>query len=204
MNKHISLLAFLTAVTCCALSQQPQCAETAALPAWQPDKNLLGSLEAASPIGEYELRSPKGYERQRQQGPDSADAVAWVTPERKDGTRAYVMVGRVEMPAAEIGKYTLEQLLDGFLKSVQRRRKKDWKRSKTERGTINGITFVRARWSGTAAGAKFKMHGFHYLTVVGDKVFQLSSQDVEPHHKKALPLAECSVLTFQKKGDPKQ
>jgi hypothetical protein len=42
------------------------------------------------------------------------------------------------------------------------------------------------------------MHGFNYVAMDGDKVIQLSSQDVAPHHRGALELAETAVLTFKK------
>jgi hypothetical protein len=63
---------------------------------------------------------------------------------------------------------------------------------------VNGIEFLRARWSGTDKATERKMHGFIYVAVVGQQIIQLSSQDVEPHHGAALPVAEAAVQTFRK------
>ncbi len=43
-----------------------------------------------------------------------------------------------------------------------------------------------------------KMAGFTYVALDGTSVVQVSSQDFVPHSNQALPLAEASVLTFQK------
>ncbi len=43
-----------------------------------------------------------------------------------------------------------------------------------------------------------KMAGFTYFALDGGSVVQVSSQDFVPNSDEALPLAEASVLTFQK------
>ncbi len=42
------------------------------------------------------------------------------------------------------------------------------------------------------------MAGFTYFALDGGSVVQVSSQDFVPNSDEALPLAEASVLTFQK------
>lgn len=170
--------------------------------AWQPDKTLLNRLAAPVVVGGYELRPPLGYRLQRQSAPDQGQVLAWVGPARVDGVRPYLMLGIINVPTGEANKYTLEQALDKLLGSIQRLRKQDWQRTRAERGTINGLTFVRASWSGTASGMPFKMHGFSYVTQVGNQVIQLSSQDVEPHDKAALALAQTAALTFKRATHP--
>lgn len=58
------------------------------------------------------------------------------------------MLGIVTVPATEAGKHSVEQILDKFLQGIQKSRGQDWKRTPIELGTINGLPFVRARWSG--------------------------------------------------------
>jgi hypothetical protein len=100
-------------------------------------------------------------------------------------------------PPGEGNPYTLDQVLAKLLAGIERRRK-NWKQSKTEQGTINSVKFARAYWQGTDIETGRPMHGFNYVAMDGDKVIQLSSQDVAPHHRGALELAETAVLTFKK------
>ncbi len=92
---------------------------------------------------------------------------------------------------------TLEAALDSFLGGVQRRRV-NWQRTAPEVVQVSGLTFARARWSGTEPNSGTRMHGLMYVAVDGRNIIQLSSQDVEPHHDAALRLAEAAVLTFQR------
>jgi hypothetical protein len=68
-----------------------------------------------------------------------------------------------------------------------------------ERGQINGLTFMRVYWSGTDADKQRKRHGAMYAGKDGSTLIFISSQDVEPHHERALKLAETAALTFKKK-----
>lgn len=171
--------------------------KTSTAPAWRPDAALLNRLAPVARVGQFELRPPKGYAMQRKPGPGKSEGVAWVSAPREDGTRSYVMLVIAQLPAKEARKYTPEQTLDKMLQGVQARRTKDWKRSATEHGMLNGLPFLRARWSGVAQEAPLKLRGFHYLTVLDGKIIQLSSQDLESNPN-ALKLAEASVLTFKK------
>ena len=100
------------------------------------------------------------------------------------------------LPPEELKKP--EQALDIFMERLSVD-KKEWQLTHTEQGLVNGLRFVRARWSGMHTPTEYKMHGFNYLIVAGREVIQLSSQDVKPHHKEALRLAEASALTFKKR-----
>ncbi len=105
------------------------------------------------------------------------------------------MLLTVTLPHEELKKYNLEQALDELAASHSHRRK-DWARTVTEKGLINGLIFVRTR-NGLDLSTSLKMHGFIYVAILGKTVIQLSSQDIEPHHEEALKLAESSVLTFE-------
>ena len=165
---------------------------------WEPNKALLNRLDSPQDIEEFQLNPPRNYTPHTRLGDYGSKATAWAGPLRRDGTRPQVMVLTVTLPAEEVKQYTLEQILYTFMERLSHRRQ-DWTRTSAEKGTINGLTFVRARWSGTDPNLGRKMHGFNYVTMVGDKVIQLSSQDVEPYAKESLDLAEASALTFKKR-----
>jgi hypothetical protein len=169
-----------------------------AAPTWKPAPALLSRLDAPFTVGRFELRPPKGYVLQRQTGPAQTQALGWVGPARDNGVRPYLMLGIVTVPATEAGKHSVEQSLDKFLQSIQKSRGQDWKRNATEHGTVNGLPFVRARWSGSLPKSPFKVHGFNYVTLVKGQVIQLSSQDVEPDQREPLALAEAAALTFKR------
>ena len=194
MSRHLLILLFAGALTRSVLAQP----EPSASSPWSPDKALLSRLGTPTNVEGFELRPPKGYTFRRMQGSKGMHLFAWVSAPRKEeeGVRGYVIMGVVSLPAKE-KRHAPEEMLDAFLESIQRSRLGDWKRTHTEHGTINGLPFVRARWSGTAREAPFKMSGFNYVCLVGSQLIQLSSQDVESHPE-ALKLAETSVLTFKK------
>ncbi len=105
------------------------------------------------------------------------------------------MVTTLTPPKEEATSYTADQVLDKMLSSIERRRK-DWKRSATQRGTVNGLTFYRAYWKGTDTQTGQQMRGFSYVTQIGNSFFQLSSQDIEPAATTSLALMETMTLTF--------
>lgn len=164
---------------------------------WSANKPLRGQLAQATVIGPYQIQPPKGYTLQSQPGPGDSMARAWVGVPRADGTRPYIMLGTITPPASEAGKYTLSQVSAKLLAGVQGRRK-EWTQKPPERGTVNGITFVRTYWRGVDTVTGLTMHGFSYVAQDRSVFLQLSSQDVEPYHKTALALTEASALTFKK------
>lgn len=165
---------------------------------WLPTPPHLQKLSTKAELGAYQLRVPEGYVLRTQPGPGGAMAHAWVGSPRSDGTRPYVMLTIAAPPPGETNRYTRAQALAKFLEGIEKRRK-HWKQSKAEEGTISGVRFVRAYWHGTEIETGRPMHGFNYVAMDGDTVIQLSSQDVEPHHRGALELAETAVLTFKKR-----
>ena len=164
---------------------------------WLPAEALLSKLSDETPIEGYRLRIPRGYTLQTQAGPPGAIAHAWVGPARADGTRPYVMLSIGSPPLVEATRYTLRQALAKALASVEQRRK-DWKQSDPEEGTIDGLKFMRAYWTGAEAQTGRQMPGFNYAAIDRERVIYLASQDLPPHHKEALQLAEAAVLTFKR------
>jgi hypothetical protein len=108
------------------------------------------------------------------------------------------MVTTARLSADQRSNLSLEQALETFLSSIEKRRK-NWSRTPTEKGRINGTNFVRSRWSGVDLNSEKKMRGFSYVTINNGGLVQISSQDVEPHDKEALGIAEASALSFIKK-----
>ncbi len=174
----------------CVHAEQPR-------PVWTGDPQWRGDLAAEVGLPTFRIRPPRGYTLIEQPGPGGARAFAWKGATRADGTAPYVMVTIATAPPGETKMPTLEAALDTFLDGVRRRRV-DWLRTPGEVGQVNGLTFIRARWSGIEPNSGVRMHGFMYIAIDGRNIIQLSSQDVEPHHDRALRLAEASALTFNK------
>lgn len=174
--------------------QQP-----ATLPDWKVNEASLNQLETASSVDEFSIRPPKGYSLQKRTGPHGSKMAAWAGPPRVDGTRPQVMVMTAMLPPDELKKYNLDQALDELVSSLSYGRK-EWTRTATEKGLVNGLIFGRTRWSGLDLHTGWKMHGFVYVAIVGKTVIQLSSQDLEPHHEESLKLAELSLLTFKSRS----
>lgn len=193
MKKLLFLMGFAALWAIGAIEAAPPLSK---LPVWAPDKALLSQLAPAAIVKGFSLRPPQGYILRQDSGPSSSQVFGWLGPAHEGGTRPYVMLALIPIPPSEAKKYTLPQFLDKTMESVQRRRT-NWKRTPAETGIVNGVSFRRARWSGINTQIGLKMHGFNYVTVVGNQVIQVSSQDVEPHHEQALKLAEASILTFQ-------
>lgn len=167
-------------------------------PNWTPDKNLSDRLGDFVDVEGFQLRVPKQFLPIKQPGTGGSNAIAWTGEERSDGTRPYVMVTTVKLNSEQQSKLSLEQALDTFLNGIEKRRK-NWSQTSAERGKVNGMTFVRAQWSGTEITTDKKMRGFSYVTIADGWLVQISSQDVEPHDREVLELAEAAALTFLKK-----
>jgi len=166
-------------------------------PVWTPDRSVHDRLAAPVRFGAYQIQPPKDYVAQSQPGPEGSTATAWVGAQRTDGTRPYVTVMLLAPPPGEAGAYTPDQVLIKLTDAIARRRT-NWKQTPTESGTVNGHVFVRTRWEGTDPATNRRMHGFNYVARSGTTFVQISSQDVEPYDRAALPLAEASALTFRK------
>jgi hypothetical protein len=168
------------------------------LAVWKPDATFLEQLEPIADVDEYQVRPPQGYSFSPPPAtPPGVKGFAWKGAQREDQTAPQLMIGLVSRPPEEVN-VTVEQYLDNMLEGVKRRRT-NWTQTSPERGQVNGLTFVRARWSGTEPERQSKMHGFMYVAKDGSTFIHISSQDLEPHHEQALMLAEIAALTFKKK-----
>lgn len=189
----------LAAVLAVSLAAGCNCTKSAG-PSWQPDAALLEQLDSPKDLGGYEMRVPKGYT----QLPEPAGAPAgtrvfgWAGVTRPNGTAPTVIGMLISPPPAQAEKTSMEEFLQKALNGVKRRRE-NWTQTTAESGQINGLTFLRARWSGTDPAKNLKMHGFMYVARDGTTFIQLASQDIDPNHEPPLKLAETAILTFKKK-----
>jgi hypothetical protein len=123
--------------------------------------------------------------------------VAWGGSVRPDGTAPMFQLVLVSPPPGQRPP-GVDQFLTSMLDGVRRRRQ-NWSQSPPEWGTINGLAFLRIRWSGTEPSKGWKMHGVMYAAFDGRAFIQLHTQDIEPHHEQALKIGEAATLTFRKK-----
>ena len=159
----------------------------------EPNTTKLGPAES---VDTFSIRPPKGYVAQTRPGPRGSKMTAWVGPQRSDGTSPQLMVLTLQLQPDEMANYKLEQTLEELVGALSVERK-NWKRTATEKGMINGLLFARTRWQGDDVAIGLAMRGFVYVAIAGNKLIQISSQDVEPHYERALRLAESSALTFE-------
>ena len=168
---------------------------------WKPDAKAVKQLGPAVNLGSYTLRIPKGYELQETpQAPAGSKFWAWAGPARADGTKAQLLMNLLPIAPAQreqAKRLTLEQLAEKRIAAIRGQRT-DWKQEKTEKGVINGVTFVRIRWEGTEPRNQWDMRGFVYVARDGDTILYLSSQDLKAPGAQALPLADAAVLSFKK------
>jgi hypothetical protein len=167
-----------------------------ALPTWTPDSAVLEKLDAYQDIDNYQFRPPKGYPSVsgKTLAPGSK-IFGWGGTLRPDQTAPMITVMVVKpMPVQK----PPEQLMQDFLNGIKQRRQ-DWQQSTFERGSVNGLTFLRARWSGTEPTKRWKMHGLMYVAQDGTTLIEISTQDVEPNDKEALKISEAAALTFKRK-----
>jgi hypothetical protein len=147
----------------------------------------------------YQIRVPKGYEFFPPPGnpPAGAKAFGWAGARRADGTAPSLAAMVITLPSGE-KKRSLDEFMRGLLDGVKRRRT-GWTETAIERGQINGLTFLRARWSGADSTSNLPMHGFMYAALDNGTYISLSSQDIDPNYDQPLKLAEAAVMTFKKK-----
>ena len=100
--------------------------------------------------------------------------------------------------AEEATESALESTLRTFQAGISRRRE-NFSLGTVERGMIDGLPFVRARWTGTEPTRKIPMAGVGYVGLHGGRVLYLTSQDAEPHLAEALALGEAAILSFRRK-----
>jgi uncharacterized protein (TIGR03067 family) len=163
---------------------------------WAPDPKQLVQLGPEVDLDGYRVRPPAGYKPvAAPDAPVGMMMTAWAGVKRADGTRPMFEVTIQEAPPGETMPAPSEAL-DTQLSSIEARRT-SFHRNVAESGFIGDHPFRRARWDGRMKKTNEKMHGFCYATTDGRKVVLLMSQDVEPHEKQSLAIAEAAAQTFR-------
>ena len=170
-----------------------------ATPDWKSDATLSDKLSAPQMFGTLTLRPPLGYRPQVGRTPNhEIVARAWVGDAREDRTRPYISLRAVPKgDASTAARLTPARVLTNFEADVKRKRTQ-WQETPIEYGAIGGMAAVRAHWTGTDTANGAKMAGFGYVLAVPEGFVYISSQDVEPYTKTALPLAEAAALTVRR------
>jgi hypothetical protein len=100
-------------------------------------------------------------------------------------------------PAVDASDTSTRDVIDKMFAGFKRQRD-SWNETGWEEGEINQIPFVRKRWDGVDRRHQKMMYGFGYAAKIENQFVFIHSQDVEPHHEIALPLAEAAAMTFRK------
>jgi hypothetical protein len=197
--QSMAVFTFLLAISAIDAAAQ----RTKPTDSWKPDAALLKQLEAPIKVGDYSIRIPKGYEKQQPNTPtpEGVSVWGWTGAPRRDGTKPSITMMIMTPPPAQreqIKAMTLEQVAGRFIEG-QKRQRTNWKIEASEKGTVNGLSFVRMRWSGVNPAQNMEMRGVLYVARDGNTLIQMASQDPTAHSKQTLALAEAAVLTFKQK-----
>lgn len=187
------LLALLALLPGAALAQE----------AWTADEVMSRSLDQEVLLGDAALRPPRGYELESASEEKDGlrlSSVTWSGPRRADLTAAVFQVNVIApLAGAEPSVPTWASLENAVLQMTagEKRIHSGFERSKLERGTINGVRFVRTRWSGVQLRSGNRIKGFTYCAEVGGLLFTLVARDTQPHDKQSAALAEAAVMSFR-------
>jgi hypothetical protein len=167
--------------------------------AWTPDPKMLVHLrEEPFDLSEtkYTICPPKDYQFERRR--DDGNRYSWKTEIRdSDTTYAKIDVIFLSMPQEMQGQ-SLEALLNYWSRN-DKLRYSEFSRAPLEYGTINGMKFMRSRFSGLRTGiVKFQEEIITYLMLDGNNLVGIEINDVDPHHKETLPILEAAALTLKR------
>ncbi len=170
-----------------------------ALPQWSPSPTLLKKLGGPTSVEGYLLQVPESYEHVIPTAgtPDGVNSYFWVGPGRKDETHPLLMLVLLVPPIAQPQSWSLNQIAAEMLPEIKALRR-DWTQTPPEAGIIQGMKFVRIRWTGMDRKEKRKMQGWIMVAREGDTFIELSSQDVVPYAEQTLALAEAAARTFKR------
>ncbi len=180
-------------------------APAAAQDAWVADEGLSSKLAKGVLLGDVILRPPKGYELQSDSKDEAGvrySTVAWTGPRRPDLTAAVFQVSVVAPVTPEPGPSRaptwaeLENVVLSLLEGDERLHT-GFQRGKLERGTVNGIRAVRARWDGIQKQSGMRIVGFAYVMDHGGMLFMLSGRDAKEHATGSNAIGEAAALSLR-------
>jgi hypothetical protein len=180
-----------------AITTESATVNPSGLASWLPESSMESLLAAPEVSEGVSIRPPTGYIGMVPPGaPPGVFVKGWKGALRPDNSSPSIQLNVFSPPATNTipdAETAMRKMLDGI-----KRNRNNWTESEVSRGTIQGIEFLRKTWTGESKPGGIKMRGVMYLAKQDDKVFQVSSQDVEPHAEEALKLAESSLRTFAK------
>jgi hypothetical protein len=130
-------------------------------------------------------------------GPESASrgpmqSFAYARPSIEPGVKALFQVTVVSIPPEGRGD-SLEKLLSGMLRGVERRRS-GFKKTEYVKGTLGSAESLSVDWEGVGEGHAMK--GRMICTVSDGRVFCVHYQDLAGAWGKSLPDVERALQTF--------
>lgn len=175
-----------------------------ALPAWKPDENLVSQLGSRVKIYGITFQPPQGYvlvQRNLDLGSKHLRVWLWQGDPRPDGSVPNFHVVVRNLPAGPTSIATTEQLLKSSLMDAAHIFSKvtsTYTHSRMERGTVNGIPFVRVYYKFPLPNAHNALHGLAYITIVHNKALIFASLDIEPYWTDTVFLGEAAALTARR------
>jgi hypothetical protein len=124
----------------------------------QTDAESAKAVDKETTIAGFVLRPPTGCVAMQPEGPEGMQTFAWKGAERADGSSPYLLALIITAPPGETEMPPLEVVLKQHLAGIERRRT-EFAATKADAVKINGIEFLRARWSGMDKASDRKMHG---------------------------------------------
>jgi hypothetical protein len=169
-----------------------------AAPAWTPSKLLAGQLSPAITLAGFTIQPPKGYSKSPAPTTKNDPLEIWASPFNATGHATILSFAQYTKPGAKARTQPLASTVARFVQA-QASSYKGWKVTPTQMGTIHGAPFCRCYWSGIEIDRGVQREGFLYLGRSGTSIYALSAQVTGTKDRKALALAEASVLTFRQK-----
>lgn len=141
---------------------------------WRPDAKLLRYVGRQMPVLSYSLQPPASYTL-HQIHRDGQISYIWQGAGTSFAPNLAIAIAAI--PLRDSKKITADQLLTNALNTLHRGYS-DWTQTESEHGQINGLSFVRAYWTGT--NQKQKRRGVSYVALDGSNALSLLSQDKVP------------------------
>lgn len=169
------------------------------LPRWSPDPAAVAQLGESVGLDHFRLRQPPGYAA-RPKVVGTRHSLSLKGPQRP-GRGSPALILELRPLEAREKEMSLEQVLEGeltFFKNVQAATLPNMTHTAIERGQLNGMTFVRSRFTSDSPRPGEKAHGLMYLSVQDQTVVSVTALDGEPESKTTLKLLEASAQTLQR------
>src|SRR5262249_44807128 len=151
----------------------------------------LSKLADEADAGPYRVRLPRGYLRDNMPPQADRETYRWQGPARPGDKPPVCEVSLSPAPPER----DLRPLLEKEAEAIAGPPPPGWSCGPAERGEVNGLTFVRARWSIQEQPQKWAGSGVIYLGFDGDRLIRVSIRETTPHAGGPL---EAAPLTLHK------